>query len=67
MRTHVTLYECWTDPFPWSNLHLVCRFIDTIYVYRIEGYFPEVQIFPNGEPLALAEIFPIQKFPNLVP
>ena len=36
-------------------------------LYRIEGYFPEVQIFLNGEPLALAEIFPIQKFPNLVP
>ena len=35
--------------------------------YRIEGYFPEVQIFPNGEPLALAEIFPIQKFQNPVP
>ena len=31
------------------------------------GYFPEVQIFPNGKPLALAEFFPIQKFPNLVP
>ena len=32
--------------------------------YHIEGYFPKVQIFPNGEPLALAEIFPIQKFPE---
>ena len=27
--------------------------------YRITGYFPEVQIFLNGEPLALVEIFPI--------
>ena len=25
-------------------------------------YFRQVQSFPNGEPLALAEIFPIQKF-----
>ena len=34
----------------------------TFLLYCITGYFPQVQIFPNGEPLALAEIFPIQKF-----
>ena len=28
-------------------------------IYCITGLFPEVQIFPNGESLALAEIFPI--------
>ena len=27
--------------------------------YRITGYSPQVQIFPNVEPLTLAEIFPI--------
>ena len=31
-------------------------------LYHIAGCFPQVQIFPNDEPLVLAEIFPIQKF-----
>jgi len=33
--------------------------------YHIEGYFPEREIFPNGIPLALEEIFPSQKFPSI--
>ena len=41
--------------------------IEEQYTLIEHRLFPEVQIFPNGEPLALAEIFPIQKFPNLVP
>jgi len=35
-----------------------------IHSYRIEGYFPEVHIFPTREPSASAENFPIQKFPS---
>ena len=34
--------------------------------YHITGYFSQVQIFPNGEPLVLAEIFLIQKFMSLL-
>ena len=33
-----------------------CDWIDNT-MYRIAGLFPQVQIFPNGEPLALAEEF----------
>ena len=35
-----------------------------IFVYRITGLFPEVQIFLNGEPLALAENFPNLEIPE---
>ena len=32
--------------------------------YHITGLFPEVQIFSNAEPLALAEIFLILEIPE---
>ena len=46
--TYVEIYK------EFSNINKIIN-----STYHITGYFPLFQIFPNGKPLALAEIFPI--------